>query len=161
MKDAFQHIKTLYEAEGASLLRYIRRRGGGSASEDLLQETFVQVLSKPGGLNDAQSPKAWLYGVARRLVLGALRKKMRTVELSVEPPAPADVPEDARLQTMRTAMTKLPPQQREVLELRLDAELSYQEIAETLDIPQGTVRSRLHHAVRNLRSALSGKENYE
>lgn len=152
-----RNIETLYQVEGAALLRYIRRCGGGGASEDLLHETFVQLLKKPEGLRDARSPKAWLYGVARRIVLGFLRKDSRIVELVVDPPSPMPV-EDERVRVLKSAMSRLPRQQREVLELRLDAELSYIEIADALDIPVGTVRSRLHHAVRTLRTAMVGKE---
>jgi len=154
-----RNVEAIYEAEGPMLLRYIRRCGGGSSSEDLLQETFLHLLKKPEGLRDARSPRAWLYGVARHLVSGWVRRESRVVELVVDPAAPSVPAEDGRVQMLRTAMAKLPRQQREVLELRLDAELSYQEISDALDIPVGTVRSRLHHAVRSLRFALEGKEN--
>jgi RNA polymerase sigma-70 factor (ECF subfamily) len=65
--------------------------------------------------------------------------------------------EDPRLENMRAAIAGLPEALRETLALRLRAELSYEEIAETLQIPVGTVRSRLHDAVRRLRAAVSGK----
>ncbi len=161
MGQTLKKIETLYQAEGAALLRYIRRCGGGGASEDLLHETFVQLLKKPEGLRDARSPKAWLYGIARRIVLGFVRNQSRVVELVVDPPSPSMPAEDDRIRMLKTAMDRLPRHQREVLELRLDAELSYSEIADALDIPVGTVRSRLHHAVHSLRSAITGKEiNY-
>ena len=72
----------------------------------------------------------------------------------------ADVPAagpraDPRLDEMRQAIAELPGQQRQALELRLREELSYEEIAAVLDIPLGTVRSRLHHAVRRLRQLLT------
>jgi RNA polymerase sigma-70 factor (ECF subfamily) len=159
MRQCFKQIESLYQTEGAALLRYIHRCGGGNAAEDLLQETFVQLLEKPEGLRDARSPKAWVYGVARHLVLGFIRKQSRTVELDVDPPASSSTGGDERVRQLKTAMKKLPRQQHEVLELRLDAELSYQEIADTLGLPVGTVRSRLHYAVRTLRSALEGKES--
>lgn len=158
MGQTSKNIEILYEAEGAALLRYIRRCGGAGASEDLLHETFVQLLKKPEGLRNARSPKAWLYGVARRMVLGSVRKQSRMVELVVDPPSPSIPAEDDRIRMLKAAMDRLPRQQREVLELRLDAELSYNEIADALDIPVGTVRSRLHHAVRTLRAAFAGKE---
>jgi RNA polymerase sigma-70 factor (ECF subfamily) len=158
MGQTSKNIETLYQAESAALLRYIRRCGGRGASEDLLHETFVQLLKKPEELRDARSPKAWLYSVARHIVLGFVRKQSRIVELLVDPPSPSIPAEDDRIQMLKTAMERLPPQQLEVLELRLDAELSYGEIADALDIPVGTVRSRLHHAVRALRTAIVGKE---
>ena len=56
---------------------------------------------------------------------------------------------------MRKAIAQLAPELRETLELRIEQELSYEEIAGVLEIPVGTVRSRLHHAVRRLRAALT------
>jgi len=81
-------------------------------------------------------------------------------ELADEP-GPQD---DSRLEIMRESISKLNPALREIMELRLQSELSYEEIAEALDIPVGTVRSRLHHAVKQLRDALNRaakKVNYE
>ncbi|MBN2161979.1 MAG: sigma-70 family RNA polymerase sigma factor [Pontiellaceae bacterium] len=158
MRHIFKQIELLYQTEGASLLRYIRRSGGGGAAEDLLQETFVQLIEKPEGLRGARSPKAWVYGVARHLVLGFIQKESRELPLEAGLSEGPAVVRDERIPLLKAAIRKLPRPQQEVLELRLDAEMSYQEIAETLGVPVGTVRSRLHHAVRSLRSALEGKE---
>ncbi|MFY9925422.1 MAG: sigma-70 family RNA polymerase sigma factor, partial [Opitutaceae bacterium] len=62
---------------------------------------------------------------------------------------------DERLELMRQAISRLPETQREPLLLKLQQELSYAEIADVLDIPVGTVRSRLHHAVLFLRQTLN------
>jgi RNA polymerase sigma-70 factor (ECF subfamily) len=64
-------------------------------------------------------------------------------------------PEDPRLYAMRDAIAGLPALQREALLLKLRHELSYEEIAEVLAVPVGTVRSRLHHAVLRLKEALN------
>ncbi|MBN2703511.1 MAG: RNA polymerase sigma factor, partial [Pontiellaceae bacterium] len=80
MKQTDHDIEGLYRAESTSLLRYIRRCGGGSASEDLLQDIFVALLRKPEGLRKARSPKSWMYGVARRLVLSFIRKQSRAAQ---------------------------------------------------------------------------------
>ncbi len=61
---------------------------------------------------------------------------------------------DPRIEQMRQAITKLPIAQQETLELRLTQELSYQEVATVLEIPVGTVRSRLHNAVGRLRQVM-------
>ena len=62
--------------------------------------------------------------------------------------------DDPRVEEMRQAMSKLPIAQQETLELRLSRDLSYQEIATVLEIPLGTVRSRLHNAVNHLRQVM-------
>ena len=61
---------------------------------------------------------------------------------------------DQRIGEMRRAIAKLPDEMRETLELRLADDLSYEEIAAVLEIPVGTVRSRLHNAVRKLREEM-------
>jgi RNA polymerase sigma-70 factor (ECF subfamily) len=66
----------------------------------------------------------------------------------------AGEPADPRLELMREAIGRLNAASRQVLELRLQRELSYEEMATTLGVPIGTVRSRLHHAVRQLRQHL-------
>lgn len=71
------------------------------------------------------------------------------------PPPPPAAPEDARLEALRLAIATLPEPQRETLLLKLHHELSYEEIAESLGIPVGTVRSRLHHALHHLRATLN------
>jgi RNA polymerase sigma-70 factor (ECF subfamily) len=158
MDSSTQQIEELYRADGPGLLRYIRKCGGGNRSEDLLQETFVRALEKPERVSNARLPRAWLYGVARHVVFDFLRKQSRITELTIDPPAPAKPEEDVRMIQLKSAMAKLPHDQQEALRLRLDAELSYEEIAVALGIPVGTVRSRLHYAVRKLRAAVGGKE---
>jgi len=162
MDSGTQLIESLYRTAGPGLLHYIRKCGGGNRSEDLLQETFVRALERPERVNGADSPRAWLYGIARHVVLDSLRRRSRIVELTIEPPAPSESEKDPRLDRIKTAMAKLPGDQHEVLRLRLEAELTYEEIAAALDIPVGTVRSRLHYAIRKLRDAIGDKEmNHE
>ena len=101
----------------------------------------------------ASSQRAWLLGIARNLFREQMRgqARRRTVELPEDVAMAAETGEDHRLDLIRSAIVELPEQQREVLELRLKDDLRYAEIAEMLDIPIGTVRSRLHHALRRLR----------
>jgi RNA polymerase sigma-70 factor (ECF subfamily) len=93
--------------------------------------------------------------VARNLSADAWRRLRVVEQLPDELAAPGPVGADPRLEVMRESIAKLNPALREVLELRLQVELSYDEIAAVLAIPVGTVRSRLHHAVKQLRSALT------
>ncbi len=147
-------VETLYQRHGRALLGYLGRSFGRSeAAEDLLHETFVQALRRADRLGDAASPRAWLFGIARRVGLASLRRRRMA-------PLPADVPlapaaeVDDRLDGLRRAVAALPQPQREAMELRLVDGLSYEEIAGVLDVPVGTVRSRLHGAVQRLREEM-------
>ena len=155
MDQSTEQIEMLYRETGPSLLTYIRRRPAlAPAADDLLQDTFVRALRRPDRLAASISPRAYLFGIARHVSQDALRRQKPAVELTETEAGPVET-EDARLEPMREAITRLPEAQREALQLKLQHELSYEEIAEVLGIPVGTVRSRLHHAVRMLRETFN------
>lgn len=152
-------LESLYRLVGPVLLAYLRGHVGPRGdAEELLQETFVIAAGQPDALAAADSPRAWLFGIAHNLVREHLRRRSRRkmAALEVDPAAATTEPPDERLDAMRSAIRRLPEAQRDVLELRLAQDLSYAEISEALAIPIGTVRSRLHHAVAALRAVLVG-----
>lgn len=154
MQPADEQYDLLYRETGPGLLAYFRRRPGiAGAAEDLLQDTFVRALRHPERLTASVSPRAYLFGIARHVCMDALRRSRPMAALADAEAEPAES-EDVRLEAMREAITGLPEAQREALQLKLHHELSYEEIAEVLGIPIGTVRSRLHHAVLALRAVL-------
>jgi RNA polymerase sigma-70 factor, ECF subfamily len=158
MSEAVSQLESLYEAHGPALLVYLRRLAGGrDAAEDLLHETFVCALRRPDRMASVVTPRAWLFTIARNLAVSSLRRR-RGIAAALENVAERTEAEDPRLDQMRTAITSLPPLLREAIELRLHQELSYEEIAAVLSIPVGTVRSRLHTAVRQLREVLQKDE---
>ena len=163
MDDAVTQLEALYRDLSPALLAYFRRqRALAGTAEDLLQDTFVRAIRGFARLRASVSPRAYLFGIARHVSLDALRARPPTAELLADPAAPAVAPEDARLEPMRAAIAALPAPQRETLLLKVQHELSYEEIAEVLGIPVGTVRSRLHHAVAHLRITLtSGTSAHE
>jgi RNA polymerase sigma-70 factor (ECF subfamily) len=147
----------LYRQVGPDLLAFFTRRHGQvHLAEDLLQNTFVQAMRREARVREAVSPRAYLFGIARHLSQEEFRHPPMETEVMPELAAETAPVADPRLEAMREAMDKLPAGQREVLELRLRHELSYEETAAVLRIPIGTVRSRLHLAVRHLRD-LTGK----
>lgn len=146
-------VEALYRECGPALLAYFERRHGSrQIAEDLLQETFAAALRRVESLAAKPSPRAWLYTVARNLSVDAYRRARPSVALPEDLPAEEAAAPDPRLDAMCRAIARLTPASREVLELRLAQELSYEEIARVLGIPVGTVRSRLHHAVQQLRA---------
>ena len=157
--DHVARLETLYRDVGPSLLGYLRRRcPDGHAAEDWLQETFHQAARRPDRLARAASPRAWLFAIARNVLATAQRRSRASASLPPELSA-AETEEDPRLEGVRNALEALPETLREALELRLRGELSYEEIAGVLEIPVGTVRSRLHNALRRLRVELVDEES--
>ncbi len=152
MTEAVNRLRVLYTEHAPALMRYLHRlTGRRDTAEDLLQETFVQALKGLDRLDAAASPKAWLFAIARHLGLNARQRRRDLLPLAGEIAAPTVEKPDPRQERMREAIAALPEKQRETLQLRLADGLSYEEIAAVLGIPVGTVRSRLHTAVKSLR----------
>ena len=132
-----------------------RFTGDSDASLDVLQETFLYLLRKFPGFRLTANLKTFLYPAVRHLSIAARQKAARyqataaeleQLEHTAAPPAAGAETED-----LRFVLAALPEEQREVLLLRFVDGLSLAEIAEALDIPLGTVKSRLHSALQTLR----------
>ncbi len=159
MDEPMMHVRALYNEHGGALLRYLRGlTGRPDAAEDLLHDTFVQALKGLEQLRRADSPRAWLFSIARHLGLNAVSRRRATLPLPENIAASEKRDGDARTEHVLEAIANLPETQREALQLRLRDGLSYEEIAEVLRIPVGTVRSRLHNAVKLLRATLNRTE---
>lgn len=153
-------VRTLYDEHGGALLRYLKGLTGRTeVAEDLLQETFVQAMRGIEQLRRAHSAKAWLFSIARHLGLNALRRTRVTAPLPEGLAVAPGCEDDPRREEVRQAISELPEPQREALSLRLSVGLSYEEIAQVLSIPVGTVRSRLHNAVRSLQERMNPGED--
>lgn len=153
MNEDSQRLEQLYGEMLPSLLGYFRHSCGlAGQAEDLAQDTFLRAWKHRGRLDRANSPRSFLFGIARHVGLDALRR-LRPVDALLEEAVQEQPEEDPRLEYLREAVHTLPEGLRETLLLKLRHELSYAEIAEVLDIPIGTVRSRLHQAVLKLRQS--------
>jgi RNA polymerase sigma-70 factor, ECF subfamily len=133
--------------------------GRASVADDLLQDTWFDVYRKINALRNPEAFTSWLYRIARD-------KAYRELRVQAAPCLPMDQnledlpsakeesfsPEDA--EAVRAAMDQLPVEQREVLMLRFLEEMSYEQIAEVIGKPIGTVRSRIHYAKLALRAKL-------
>jgi RNA polymerase sigma factor (sigma-70 family) len=117
--------------------------------EDALQETLIVVLRNLPALRDPAAWRAWVRRIAVRESLRMVRDN-REVTMRDLPEAMASSDLDTALD-VRDTLRKLPAQQRAVLVLRNLEDLSEQETAEVLGVPEGTVKSRLHRARRGFR----------
>ena len=139
-----------------------RALGELSLAEDVAQEVFLKVYKALPGYRHEKPFKHWLHRVAANAVTDALRRRRPLVSLDgmEQPPAsresdPMDVATRHDLQkSVRQAIASLPSHYRDTIALQAFGELSYEEIAKTLDIPLGTVMSRLSGAKRLLRERL-------
>ncbi|WP_085128222.1 sigma-70 family RNA polymerase sigma factor [Mycolicibacter engbaekii] len=156
-------IRGLYEEHAAVLWRYaLRLTGDASRAEDVVQETLLRAWQHPEVLGDAErSPRAWLCTVARNMIIDERRSaRYRHVVASLdETTAPEQATRDEvdnALDRMLIgdAMTRLSEEHRAVIERSYYRGWSTSQIAENLGIAEGTVKSRLHYAVRALRLAL-------
>jgi len=158
MNQQAARLEQLYREVGPNIRAYLQRRmRDPGIADELLQETFLIAMRDAVSLAAAGSQRAWLLGIARNLSREQRRRqsRRRTVQLPEDMVTKTLNQEDHRLDLLRSMIGDLPEQQREVLELRLKQDLRYAEIAEMLGIPIGTVRSRLHHALRTLKSCVT------
>ena len=154
-------LHQLIDAHYESLYRYAYRLSGSSAdAEDLTQETFGKALARLPQLREPERAKAWLFWILRNLYLHKVRdqKRHRVVPLDAvgdlaNRDCSAEMPEidPAKLQQ---ALNELDEAFRTPIILFYFEEFSYRDIAEQMDLPIGTVMSRLARAKAYLRSRL-------
>jgi RNA polymerase sigma-70 factor (ECF subfamily) len=173
--EAFGVLVRRYERE---LYGYLRRYlGDGNLAEDVFQNTFLQLYLKSGQYEPGRPVRPWLYTIATHQAIDALRRGARhqAVSLDVQretsgdgeaqtlmdllenrEPGPLDIAHgQERRQRVRAAVDQLPAFLRQVLVMAYYQGLKYREIADILDIPVGTVKSRLHAALVKLQEAWS------
>lgn len=129
----------------------LRMTGERQDALDVLQETFVYLWGKfPGFTLSASSLRGFLYPVVKHESLTVIRRRRRQAPLdlaSVPEPAAPPLADDAFEDTLQD----LPREHREVARMRFALDMRLDEIAEALGIPVGTVKSRLHNVLKQLR----------
>ena len=154
----------VYDRHAATVLRFLARRVGAEAAEGLLGELFRIAFERRKTFNAArENALPWLYGIGSNLLLKHRRAEARRLRASArmaadEAPArrASAAALDARVLFPRVAdaIEALPDGEREALLLFAWEDLSYQSVAEALELPIGTVRSRLNRARARLRELL-------
>jgi RNA polymerase sigma-70 factor (ECF subfamily) len=161
-----ERFSVIFDRYFAEIHRYISSRLGDGPADDVAAETFLAAFAQRDRY-DARRPqaRAWLYGIATNLLRRHRRTEARAYRAIERAPAETDpgghadrVTDKVSAQRMQprlaAALAGLSAKDRDVLLLVAYGELSYDEVALTLDIPQGTVGSRLNRARRHLRQSI-------
>lgn len=135
-------------------------------ADDLAQETFMVLAGQFDRYQGRSSIYTWLYGILlnlerrKRRREGTWRRKLRVLWGGDSTPSDAAAVAESPVETAEwqrslwAQVARLPDGQRQTLVLRFSEQMSYEEIADVLDCPVGTVKSRMHHALANLRNRL-------
>jgi RNA polymerase sigma-70 factor (ECF subfamily) len=153
-------MRVLYDEHAAALWRYaLRLTGDHARAEDVVQETLLRAWRHPAVTADTDRPaRAWLYTVARNLIIDERRsarfrreKGTPDVEQVADRAGPDEVDTALDKLLLSTALSQLSEEHLAVVRRAYYQGWSTGQIAADLQIPEGTVKSRLHYAVRALR----------
>ena len=157
-RNAFGELVLRYRALVLSVA--YRMCGDRALAEDVAQETFVRAWEKLDTFRPEGNWRGWICRIASNLTIDTLRRQDPSVDTTQVTPSLDGQPERCALKAerraaVRLAILKLPMHVRSALVLREYEGLSYAEIAEVLNIPLGTVKSRLNDARRRLGQQLA------
>ncbi|MBI3213920.1 MAG: sigma-70 family RNA polymerase sigma factor [Mycobacterium sp.] len=156
-------MRVLYDEHSAALWRYaVRLTGDRARAEDVVQETLLRAWQHPEVTNDEdRSARAWLFTVARNMIIddhrsARSRNERTSLEGVAEPEqsGPDEVNTALDRLLLGDALAQLSTEHRAVIRRSYYLGWSTAQIAADLDIPEGTVKSRLHYAMRALRLTL-------
>lgn len=164
--DRARALRSLYDlCSGKVMAVALRLLGDRGEAEDVVQETFVELWRRAAEYDPARaSPATWAVMIGRSRALDRLRARSSAARVAaaqaVEPvsadpaPQPVEIREEQR--RVRAALSALPPEQREVIELAYFEGLVQSEIAARTGQPLGTVKTRVRLAMEKLGAALGG-----
>lgn len=165
-RDAFDSLVRRWTPR---LLRYASRVLGDNladAARDVVQETWVGAVRGIQRLREPAQFRVWIYAIAERKCADELRSRLRRRRLEADACSWSGAAIDhgtGAIEALAVArgIAHLPPEQRSVVHLYYAEDLSVEEIAAVVDVPAGTVKSRLHHAREKLRHYMSGETKGE
>jgi RNA polymerase sigma factor (sigma-70 family) len=154
----------IFERHFRAILRYLRRRLDDGPAEEATAQTFFVAFDERGRFDpERDDARPWLFGIATNVARRHRRsevRELRAIAALDAAPATADVGSERRLDAealrgpLAACLAELPAEESDVLYLLVWAELDQPEIAAALEIPLGTVKSRLSRARKRLRDAL-------
>ncbi|NJM06289.1 sigma-70 family RNA polymerase sigma factor [Candidatus Gracilibacteria bacterium] len=139
--------------------------GDAAEAEDVVQETFIRALRALGSFNTQRPLQPWLFGIAANLARNrqrSFKRYLTAIRRSFEPVPDTITLSEARAsaswesQTLWQAIRRLSRSDQEVIYMRYFLELGEREVAQALDVAQGTVKSRLSRALARLRKVIDG-----
>ena len=161
LEDAFLR----HQEELLGLLYYLV--GNIEDARDALQDTFIKCWNHRDGLADIENLRAWIFRIAlntgRDARTRAWRRRRRPLEegesllVTTDNKPEAEVLHHERLAMVRRALKQLRPEEQEVFLLRQNGQMTYQQIAESINTPVGTAKTRMRSALTKLREAIDGK----
>jgi len=159
---AFESLYRAYQPRLARFLMTILRRP--HLVEEVLDDTLMVLWDRPETFSGRSKLSTWLFTIAWRKAMKALRKQDDPVEdylgearISAERSPEQSAGDQRARQALLGALANLSPEQRAVVDLTYFHEMGYREIAQIMDCPVDTVKTRMFHARRHLRRALAGE----
>ena len=160
-REAFAAIMKMHRS--AALNFAFRYLGDFDEAEDAAQECFVKIYQNCRRFDPARPFKTWFYSILinccrdrlghNRRFAGFIQRFKETAAASTDP---VESTENQSRQLLLQALAKMEPSRREIIVLRFNDDMSYKDIARTLDISEGTVMSRLFRAKKELEKILKG-----
>lgn len=158
-------FSALYRELEKPLFRFVQQKlNDPFQSGDILHEVFLEVWRNADRFEGRSKVKTWMFGIAYRKVMDVFRKSAR-VDLTDEVPDQADDGPDGEAcliaaqnaDHVRHCLDELKPPQRSAIEMAFYEDMSYREIADVTDVPEGTVKTRVFHAKQLLLRCLQGR----
>ena len=153
-------LRALHDAHGPALFRYVARLTGDyTLAQDVVQEALLRAWKHPEILEQGDEPaRAWLFTVARNIVIDERRSAHSCREITTDELPESESPDESESNLdawlLSDALSSLSEQHRSAIVSAYYLGHSVAEIARQEDVPEGTVKSRLHYAVRALRISL-------
>lgn len=148
------------ELYGADLYRFARFRLGSIAdAEDAVQDLFVRLATSTSDLGSVTSPRSFLIRSLRNLCIDRLKRRtLSLTSLTEKMDIVQENEAENEVERIKLFMRQLPEEQAEVISMRTAQNLSFAEIAEILDIPTTTAKSRFAYGIDKLRKMLNDKK---
>lgn len=156
-------MKRLYERHHAGVLSFVQSRlRDPMEAFDVVQDTFLDVWRSAGRHEGRSSVKTWIFSIARNKTIDRFRKGGREVPFEddfdppdITPNAETVIEAASDAEQVRACIEKLSPPQARAVRLAFYEDLGYAEIAELEQVPEGTIKTRIHHAKKLLMQCLA------